>query len=69
MVSRLVSQGRKPGSKWRKYRAQFVDDFKSGAFMNSLYQHRAETRGRYRLLRGWTKKGKDTIWGQTAEYS
>jgi hypothetical protein len=28
-------------------RAQFVDDFKSGAFMNSLYQHRSETRGRH----------------------
>jgi hypothetical protein len=28
-------------------RAQFVDDFKSGAFMNSLYQHRLDTRGRH----------------------
>lgn len=28
-------------------RAQFVDDFKSGAFMNSLYQHRSEARGRH----------------------
>jgi hypothetical protein len=31
-------------------RTQFVDDFASGAFMNSLYQHRSETRGRHSFL-------------------
>jgi hypothetical protein len=30
--------------------AEFLEDFKSGAFMNNLYQHRSETRGRHSFV-------------------